>query len=278
MRTKIPFLTAAIVLALGASAGANAASDAVKCTTAKLKTTAKHAACRLQADATAESSGKPVSYAKCDTKQAAGFAKADDAYGAACLTTGDQATAQTDVNDFTTCLVDRLTGAPRDCDLASATLCGNGVVDPGEVCDPGNLGGATCATATSGAKKKGTLRCGAGCTSFDVSSCQACAADGAIVNGACWVLGTAGASCDAACAAASLFYDGQTEGYAGSFGELARCGQVLTALGYEADSMSNQGPPGVGCFLSGTVFIRERMTPTTAAASFAGVRRACACS
>ena len=60
MRAKISFLTTAVVLVLGAGAAA-AASDAVKCTTAKIKTTAKHAACRLQADATAESSGKPVS-------------------------------------------------------------------------------------------------------------------------------------------------------------------------------------------------------------------------
>ena len=48
--------------------------------------------------------------------------------------------------------------------------CGNGVVDAGEECDGGQLGGATC---TSEGFDSGTLRCTAACT-FDVTGCGTC--------------------------------------------------------------------------------------------------------
>src|SRR5260221_9287362 len=49
--------------------------------------------------------------------------------------------------------------------------CGNGIIDPGEACEPGNLNGANCATATSGAKSIGILGCLPNC-SYDVSGCS----------------------------------------------------------------------------------------------------------
>ena len=47
--------------------------------------------------------------------------------------------------------------------------CGNGVIEPGEECDDGELGGATCATFGFGS---GELRCGLGCI-HDRSGCYA---------------------------------------------------------------------------------------------------------
>jgi hypothetical protein len=49
-----------------------------------------------------------------------------------------------------------------------AQACGNGVLDPGEDCDVGNLAGESCATKGFAA---GTLFCAPGCT-FDTSHCQ----------------------------------------------------------------------------------------------------------
>lgn len=51
--------------------------------------------------------------------------------------------------------------------------CGNGVIDAGEECDGGALGGATCA---SEGFVGGTLACGATCT-FDTSQCHLCGND-----------------------------------------------------------------------------------------------------
>jgi hypothetical protein len=49
--------------------------------------------------------------------------------------------------------------------------CGNGALDPGEVCDGGNFGGETCASATFGAAPLGTLFCNSDCSSFDTTFC-----------------------------------------------------------------------------------------------------------
>jgi hypothetical protein len=55
--------------------------------------------------------------------------------------------------------------------LAAATTCGNGVVEGGEACEAGALGGATCATfGCTG----GTLACNGTCTDFDTSGCTGC--------------------------------------------------------------------------------------------------------
>lgn len=78
------------------------------------------------------------------------------------------------------------------CTAKAVDTCGNGSICAarGEVCEPGNLNGKTCATQTS--FTSGTLSCGAGCTSFDTSQCYTCGngtvqgpevCDGANLNG-----------------------------------------------------------------------------------------------
>ncbi len=51
--------------------------------------------------------------------------------------------------------------------LSAAHLCGNGVIDTGELCDQSNLNGQTCASLGFLA---GALQCGANCQ-FDTSGC-----------------------------------------------------------------------------------------------------------
>ncbi len=50
-------------------------------------------------------------------------------------------------------------------------VCGNGVIEPPEVCDGANLGGETC--ESQGFPNGGTLACAANCLSFDTSGCNA---------------------------------------------------------------------------------------------------------
>ncbi len=72
-------------------------------------------------------------------------------------------------------------------------LCGNGVIDAGEVCDGGNLGGASCGDFGCGG---GTLACNASCDGFDTSACTGCPA--ICGNGTC-ESGEDCASCAADC-------------------------------------------------------------------------------
>ena len=95
-------------------------------------------------------------------------------------------------------------GVGDACDFAG---CGNGVLETGEQCDGGDLGGATCASL---GYTGGTLTCSATCT-LDVSGCAVCgngvredgeACDGTDLGGAtCAQNGCAGGTptCTAAC-------------------------------------------------------------------------------
>lgn len=89
---------------------------------------------------------------------------------------GDLADVQ---DDLTSC-----TGDLGTCttELAAAQECGNAVIDAGEDCDLGSLGGASCASEGFGG---GNLACGANCQ-FDTSACYAARfvdnADGTITD------------------------------------------------------------------------------------------------
>jgi hypothetical protein len=49
-------------------------------------------------------------------------------------------------------------------------VCGNNVIETGEVCDGTDLGGASCNTVLSGSN--GTLECNSNCLSYDVTGCD----------------------------------------------------------------------------------------------------------
>ncbi|MGD2116382.1 MAG: hypothetical protein PVG07_15110, partial [Acidobacteriota bacterium] len=55
-----------------------------------------------------------------------------------------------------------------ECGGGGEPVCGNGVIEAGEVCDGANLGGETC---QSQGFTGGTLACNASCTGFDTSGC-----------------------------------------------------------------------------------------------------------
>ncbi len=83
---------------------------------------------------------------------------------------------------------------------ATTPICGDGVADANEDCDALDLKGATCSSATSGARPNGTLSCTSGC-SYDTSACSApvpCDATscpfGCCVGDQCF-LGTTTAAC-----------------------------------------------------------------------------------
>lgn len=55
---------------------------------------------------------------------------------------------------------------------ATGAVCGNRVIDAGEICDWDDVGSETC-TSQLGVESLGALGCAAGCTSYDTSGCQA---------------------------------------------------------------------------------------------------------
>ncbi|HEY6559704.1 MAG TPA: hypothetical protein VI072_20620 [Polyangiaceae bacterium] len=75
-------------------------------------------------------------------------------------------------------------GAADDSDQSTESAkrpprtCGNGAIDTGEQCDGRNLNGATCATATMGARPTGSLSCSKQCT-FNTKGCKGGGAGGA---------------------------------------------------------------------------------------------------
>ena len=54
------------------------------------------------------------------------------------------------------------------CKKSDSSLCGNGIIDSGEVCDGENLNSKTCASANEG---ENGLKCSSDCQSFDKSNC-----------------------------------------------------------------------------------------------------------
>jgi len=161
-------------------------------------------------------------------------------------------------------------------------FCGNGVIDAGEACDQSDLNLASCESL--GFPLGGTLACTLACA-YDTSGCLPC--PGAMVGGACWVLGAQGADCNATCAgiAAGVTYDPATDTYAGSAGTTLNCQAVVTGLSIPLSVIDEPScPAGVGCGLVSvtmpfptTLAIRCPTPATTATATDPDVVRICAC-
>lgn len=282
-RTSVALLA---LLMLSGEHVARAATISDACEATKQKEAGKLAQCLHLAEKQRIASGDTVKYAatvgKCTAKFSAKWQLAEDkavAKGGACPTTGNASTVRAGIAAHVACLTSELATGTGDC-----VTCGNGVIDPGEDCDIGTLGGATCSSVSAGDLGWGTLACNADCT-FDTSGCSSCPPDGAIVDGHCWVLGNAGASCDAACTSFGLVYDPATWTYAGSAGTDANCLAVMNALRQPATSIvSDVGPPGGnGCYWNpgsgsgGEACYRETIHPTTSTGTIFPWQRACAC-
>jgi hypothetical protein len=172
----VPLFVGSLVFFFGTSA-ASALSPEDKCIADKSKLSGKYALCRHVEDARAVKTGLPADYSACDLKLTDGWAKAEQkaaTNGSACIDAVDAATAQTFITAHAQALDDALGGddLPSDVltcqnELQAALNCQNGVVDPGEDCDFGTLGGADCASL---GQFGGTLACAPGCV-FDTTGC-----------------------------------------------------------------------------------------------------------
>jgi hypothetical protein len=275
-RRTFVWLGAALLAAAPVCARA-AASIEDTCQVAKHKDAGAYAKCRQSAESkfllTEDAAARTAALAQCAAKFQNKWAAAEDkavARGGACETTSDQATVQDAIDDHVACTVDALAGG------AACVTCGDGIVDPEEDCDFGDLGGATCSSATSGTAEMGELECAAGC-SFDTSGCFSCASVGGVpVGGFCWFLGASAASCLNTCVAEGLAYNAATLSHAGSGGSDANCDAVLLALGYAGAPVTTTSSSGFGCAISSGSGVRDT-APTTSAATGSGVQRACAC-
>lgn len=123
----VAFTMAVTVLAIGAGS-VQAATNGEKCAAAKMKVAGKYAACRLSADAKAESKSEAADYSKCNSGQASAWQKIEDKYGVECLTSGDQVLAQTDLTDALSCVSGVLDGNGGTCEFTANPPCAPGGV------------------------------------------------------------------------------------------------------------------------------------------------------
>jgi hypothetical protein len=216
-----------------------------KCQAGKNKEAGKYASCRQKAESNLVKTGDSTKYneaiAKCDEKFFGKWAKAEEKAEAGVCPDGidDPNTLAGFITEHSDAVAAALAGeglplgvAKCNADLAAclAKTCGNGVIDPNEECDWGNLNGGTC---VGEGFDNGTLGCAPGTCTYDTSGCLNCPGVGGVfVEGACWYLASVGnVSCDAVCASEGLACSlSATRDYAGSGGVLANCQAVIDAL------------------------------------------------
>lgn len=133
MRTMRPsrVLLGVPVLAAALATPAFALDPAVKCEADKLKTAAKFASCRLNADAKAVKKATTADYTRCDQRLAEKWARIEAAAGGACPPGADLATVQGTLAMCT----DDVPGGPVACGSTLYPTCG-GACDPGFACVP----------------------------------------------------------------------------------------------------------------------------------------------
>ncbi len=161
---KVSAMVFAVVLLVASTA--QAADPVVKCESGKLKESSKYAACRLKAAAKAVEKGEAADYTKCESKFTAKWVSLEEkALPAVCPSDGDvgamNARITTDAAEIATLLAG-----------GTIEVCGDGVIDPGEECDFGDLDGEDC-TSQLGEEAVGALGCASDTCLFDTSGCQA---------------------------------------------------------------------------------------------------------
>lgn len=123
--------------------------------------------------------------------------------------------------------------------VGGAAICGDGVIQAGEACDTGQLGGRTC--ASFGCSGGGTLACKSDCSGFDTTSCAGCPTCND--NGICEV-GEDCANCPADCAS------GSTPGASCGNGT-CEAGNGEDCLSCPSDCAGNQGGKPASRFCCG---------------------------
>ncbi len=99
-----------------------------------------------------------------DSAEGAEICDGTDLGGATCASLAPG--GQTAVEGVVECNGDCLTY-----NVDSCVYCGDGFIEGPELCELGNVGGATCAIVLQDGDYMGTLNCGADCISYDTSSC-----------------------------------------------------------------------------------------------------------
>lgn len=106
-----------------------AASDAEKCEAAKLKEAGKYHYCRMKAESKAVKKSEAPYYDKCLSKFTEKWGKAELKAAGQCPTDGDGVDIDAEVTDQTDLLTLLISGG-------TLSVCGNGVVEGDEECDP----------------------------------------------------------------------------------------------------------------------------------------------
>ena len=279
-KTALTLVACITLLWVGLAQAAPTAAQ--KCEAAKNVAAGKYAACRQTAEKTRVITGDLAKYAAAIARCEATFAKAWQAAIDKAADADPPATCPDEplvANDYKP-LIDANTDAiAKALSGDGLSVCGNAVLDSGEDCDFGTLGGKTCSTATADAKPFGTLACGAGCH-FNTSGCHTCAElGGSIVGGSCWFLASAkGTSCTNECASKGLTYDAATKDYAGSDGTSPHCVEVANAIVFNPNwTVQPIGSTGVGCGIFNPPVLVRDGTPTTGEATDSQISRFCAC-
>src|SRR5262245_2479322 len=241
----------ALSLALGGVAQAQSSCDA-----GITKAAGKKVACKTKVIAKAQETGSApdtTKLARCETKFALSCARAQS--DGDCAAQNQECAAIEAAADG---WVDSLSGAfvqaQSSCDAGITKAVGKKVACKTSVFAKAHRTGTAVATAklakcetkfaSSCAKAQSKGDCAAQTQSCDAveAAADTCVHDlsrpfllpcasGVSVGGACWFLGSYGASCDETCGGHGN-YDDATESYAGSSGTDLQCQMVLNALGY----------------------------------------------
>ncbi len=130
-----------------------------------------------------------------------------------------------------------------------AAMCGDGVVNGGDLCDGGDLGGASC--TSFGYASAAGLACNASCDAYVTTGCAAVCGNAVAEPGEACDTGGASASCDANCTAVSCG-DGTCNGAAGETAVSCgadcptTCGDALITGGEVCDGANLAGQDCAG--------------------------------
>jgi len=132
-----------------------------RCDSKKIRAAGKKASNEAKCHAKAVAHGASVDstcLGKAETKFSSSISKAETAAG--CTHTGQTNQLESAVNAFI------------DDAVSELTSCGNGTIDPGEDCDDGNIGGATCGGSAGGAFVSCKPDCTLDCSRCPGGACQ----------------------------------------------------------------------------------------------------------
>ncbi len=125
---RVSIILIGLGLVLGFPTNVQAGDPAVKCGADKVRETAKYSACLLQAESRATRKGLVPDFSKCDSKFSQKWQKAETKAGGACLTNGDEAVIQAQVQQFVDDVLAELCLAGVGAGLACCEVLGGKVV------------------------------------------------------------------------------------------------------------------------------------------------------